>query len=115
MQPRLMAISTSFCTVLLIGVLPQLSHAQTIHTEVRVGKKLSCFSDHFHYGSSDNKPTKKIAETEAIASWEGFVAFEYGNDYADWRLSASKSLTCKKDGFQGWGCKAWSRPCRKLR
>ncbi len=103
------------CLILAAALLSPPASAQTMHAEAKVGKKLSCFAEHFHYGSSDNKLNKKIAAAEAIASWEGFVAFEYGNAYSDWRISASKQLTCKKDGFQGWGCKAWSRPCRRLR
>lgn len=87
---------------------------QTLHDEVRVGK-LSCFTDHYHFGSSKGQTSKKTAEGDAIASFEDFVDFEYGSAYASWKAAAGKSVDCSKDGSGLWGCTVSARPCRRVR
>ena len=78
----------------------------------RTGKV--CMTDHFHYGSSSGHRTKKIARTEAIASWAGFTAFEYGSAWASFRLARSKGERCAR-GENGWGCNVEAVPCRRVR
>jgi hypothetical protein len=90
------------------------SAQQMMHEEKRVGK-LSCMVDHYHFGSSKGKTSKKEAEQEAVASWADFVDFEYGSAYASWKASQGKSVECSKDGSGLWGCSISSRPCRRLR
>ena len=82
------------------------------HPERLAGKHIACFDGHFHYGASRELSTEKAAKAEAIASWEGFVDFEYGNAYSDWRIAATKSLTCTHEGSHLWGCNAYAEPCR---
>jgi hypothetical protein len=78
----------------------------------RKTKSRVCMTDHFHYGSSSGKRNKKIAEAEAIASWAGFTAFEYGNAWASFKLARSRNVSCAKDE-KGWGCNVEGVPCRR--
>ena len=75
-------------------------------------KGRSCMDDHFHYGSSSGKRSKKIARTHAIASWSEFTAFEYGNAWAIFRRARSRSVRCSENET-GWGCKVEAVPCRR--
>lgn len=62
-----------------IGLFVVTVHAALLMTgPAEAVKRKACMADHFHYGSSSGQPNKKAAEREAIASWEGFTAFEYG-------------------------------------
>ncbi|MEZ5776624.1 MAG: hypothetical protein R3D33_18500 [Hyphomicrobiaceae bacterium] len=83
-------------------------------SEVMVSKNVSCFADHYHYGSSSGMPSKKAATAEAIASWAGFVAWEYGDEYGNWRIAASKQVDCSGSG-SSWSCQVSARPCHKVR
>lgn len=70
-----------------------------------------CMTDHFHHGTSGGQPTRATAEREAIASWAGFTAWEYGNQWGSWRIAASKRVSCSQ--LTGtWGCQVEARPCR---
>ena len=70
-----------------------------------------CMSDHFHHGSSGGQPTRAAAERDAISSWAGFTAWEYGNQWGSWRIAASKRMSCSQ--LTGsWGCQVEARPCR---
>lgn len=70
-----------------------------------------CMSDHFHNGSSSGHSTRQAAEREAISSWAGFTAWEYGNQWGSWRIAASKKVNCSQ--LTGaWGCEVEARPCR---
>ncbi|MFT5507179.1 MAG: hypothetical protein ACI89J_000243 [Hyphomicrobiaceae bacterium] len=71
-----------------------------------------CMADHFHYGSSSGERNKKRARREAIASWAGFTAFEYGNAWARFRLARSKVVRCSRSD-SGWGCSIEAVPCRR--
>jgi hypothetical protein len=84
--------------------------AQLLHGMKREGKRL-CLDGHFHSGESSGMPSKKAAEIEAIRSWAGFTAFEYGTDWAQWTKAASKSMGCTQ-GSSGWGCVIEARPCK---
>ncbi len=73
-----------------------------------------CMTDHFHYGSSSGHRSKKIARAEAIASWAGFTAFEYGNAWASFRLARSKGERCAREEG-GWRCNVEAVPCRRVK
>ena len=47
----------------------------------RSERGITCMVDHFHSGNGEGR-TKKAALRSAIASWEGFTAWEYGADWA---------------------------------
>ena len=84
--------------------------AQMLHGLKREGKRL-CLDGHFHSGDSSGMPSRKAAEIEAIKSWAGFTAWEYGTDWAQWTRAANRSLDCSQ-GSSGWGCKIEARPCK---
>ena len=72
-----------------------------------------CKTDHFHYGSSRGHPSKKVARQEAIYSWAGFTAFEYGTAWSNFRLARSRGVRCERsDG--AWGCSIEAVPCRSV-
>ena len=82
-----------------------------IHAWVQVGKKI-CIKDHWHYGNSMGLGSKRAAEIAAIKSWEGFVAFEYGDDWANFAKASSKSMKCTAPYKGTWSCDLNARPCR---
>jgi hypothetical protein len=82
-----------------------------LHSKVRVGNKL-CFADHYHYGTSGGLASKKAAEAEAIRSWAGFVAWEYGDAWASIKLAVSKNMSCSNSAGS-WSCNLEARPCRR--
>lgn len=84
--------------------------AGAIHTLKREGKKL-CMDGHFHSGSSAGMTSKAAAMKDAVGSWSGFTAFEYGTDWANWNKAANKSASCTQTG-SGWGCDIQGRPCK---
>jgi hypothetical protein len=69
-------------------------------------------SDHFHYGSGKALPNRKAAEAEAIASWVGFTAWEYGDAWGNYRIAASRAMNCSQSGGS-WSCETEARPCRR--
>ena len=77
------------------------------------GKRL-CLTDHFHAGSSTGQSNKKTAMREAIASWQGFTAMEYGSDWAYFKLASSKSVKCSQ-ATSGWACDVEARACKRMR
>ncbi len=84
--------------------------AAGIHTWVKVGGK-TCFDGHFHYGgSSGSFRSKELALKDAIGSWQGFTAFEYGTDWANFSISHKKQVSCS-DGSSGWSCNVEAIPC----
>ena len=80
----------------------------------RKAKGRVCTTDHFHYGSSSGQRSKKVAMAEAIASWAGFTAFEYGDAWANFKLARSRKVRCSED-VRGWGCNVEGVPCRRVR
>jgi hypothetical protein len=73
----------------------------------------TCFTDHYHYGSSQGLSSKKAAFRAGIKSWADFTDFEYGSDWAHWSRAASKSVKCSEAGPHGsWSCDISARPCR---
>lgn len=84
--------------------------AAALHTLKREGRKL-CMDGHFHSGSSAGMPSKAAAMKDAVGSWAGFTAFEYGTDWANWNKAANKSASCTQ-AASGWGCDIQARPCK---
>ena len=82
-----------------------------LHEKVRVGGKV-CFADHFHFGTSNGQRSRKLAEIEAIRSWEGFTAWEYGDAWGRFANAVSKGVKCSQSGGS-WGCDIEARPCRR--
>jgi hypothetical protein len=68
-------------------------------------------ADHFHYGSSTGRRSKKAATAAAINSWSEFTAFEYGSAWGSFKRARSKSIRCSKSP-EGWGCNVEAVPCR---
>ena len=104
-----------FRRIMFAGLLTGLSGivlATTIATPADAARRKLCMTDHFHYGSSSGHRDKKIARAEAISSWAGFTAFEYGDAWANFRLARSKGVTCRKEE-SGWGCNVEGVPCRR--
>lgn len=92
------------------GAMPAVSGLAAMHDLRREGGRL-CFSDHFHYGSSNGQRNVKAAQAAAIRSWADFVIFEYDPSWANFGKSASKDMKCAP-GSGGWSCDVSSRPCR---
>lgn len=69
-----------------------------------------CMTDHYHYGSGTGR-TKSAAMRDAIASWAGFTALEYGSDWARWGRAAGKGASCSRDST-GFSCSISARPCK---
>ena len=70
----------------------------------------TCFTDHYHYGSSSGMRTREAAIAEAARSWSSFTALEYGSDWASFGRAAGKKVSCSPTG--GWSCSIEARPCR---
>ena len=81
-----------------------------LHEQKREGDRI-CMSEHFHHGSSAGQSSQKEAEAEAVRSWAGFVAFEYGAAWGDYGIAASKTMECSASGT-GWACDVDARPCK---
>jgi hypothetical protein len=82
----------------------------SLHAQVRVGNKM-CMVDHFHNGASSGATSRKQAEVQAIASWVGFTAWEYGGNWGSWRLAETKRVNCDHAGGR-WSCSLEARPCK---
>lgn len=82
---------------------------QLLHSMKRYGKKV-CFEGHYHTGNGTG-PTKKAAEVDAVKSWAGFTALEYGTDWAQWTKAHNKTLACSQSG-SSFSCQADAVPCK---
>lgn len=82
-----------------------------LHSKVVLRGKV-CFSDHFHHGKSVVAASKNAAVKSAIEDWAGFVAWEYGKEWADIRLAEARGKSCSENGGQ-WSCTLNARPCRR--
>jgi hypothetical protein len=80
-----------------------------LHALRREGGR-TCFFDHYHYGDSSGKKTERAAKAGAVESWAGFVALEYGSDWANFSRAHSKSTKCEHSPA-GWECLIEARPC----
>jgi len=71
----------------------------------------SCWVDHYHYGGGSGK-TRRQARREAIAAWQGFVAWEYGADWGHFSRAKNRRVTCS--GSRGnYNCEATAIPCHR--
>lgn len=77
----------------------------------RKEKGRTCFTEHTHYSSSSGAKSKKLAEIEAIKSWAGFTAWEYGTDWANFNKATARIMKCEQSAG-GWGCSLEARPCK---
>jgi hypothetical protein len=82
----------------------------SIHTWKKVGKK-TCMLDHTHTGQASGA-NRKAAEAAAIQNWASFTDLEYGSDWASFKLSERRTMTCSRDGAQSFTCLTESLPCR---
>jgi len=73
-----------------------------------------CMDGHWHFGSGNSAKSKRAALKAAVASWAGFVAFEYGTAYASFRRGADKGRKCLKENGT-WFCSVQARPCRLVK
>ena len=80
-----------------------------IHSKMRVGNK-TCFDGHSHSGSGTGA-TRKIAEMQAISSWYGYTAGEYGSDWANINKSIKRSMKCSGGG-NNYNCDVEATPCK---
>jgi hypothetical protein len=85
--------------------------ATSLHAVRRERGKL-CLTDHWHYGSSGTQRSKKLAQREAIRSWQNFTALEYGSDWARYYRSSSRKMSCSRSSG-GYNCDVEARPCRR--
>jgi len=69
-----------------------------------------CFTAHTHVGTGAPKRSKRLALTSAVESWSSFTDFEYGSDWAGWRIAAGKKVMCEPGGG-AWSCEVHARPC----
>jgi hypothetical protein len=81
----------------------------SIHSQMRVGKK-TCFVSHSHSGSGSGA-TRKIAEMQAISSWYGYTAGEYGSDWANINKAVKRTMSCSGGG-SSYTCNVEATPCR---
>ena len=81
----------------------------SIHTMRRVGSK-TCFADHPH-GGSGSGASRKLAEMQAIKSWYGYTAGEYGSDWASLGKAVGRSMNCTGSGAS-WSCDLTATPCK---
>ena len=115
MSSRLLALWALLASVVAVGsALPAMADSTGFASahDWRKERGKTCLSDHWHYGTSNTMRTKRLAQRDAIASWQGFTDFEYGSDWARWSRAASKKMGCKKVS-SGWECSVEARPCRR--
>lgn len=101
-----------FAALTLAAAVPALADNtgfDSIHGKIRVGGK-SCFDGHSHSGNGFGS-SRKAAEVEAIKSWAGFTAGEYGSDWANINKAIQKSMRCSQSSA-GWSCDLDATPCR---
>lgn len=84
-----------------------------IHEWHTVGRK-TCIKDHWHYGNSSARATKKEAEAEAIKGWEDFTGWDYGTDWMSYKLAENRASKCERAGTTAtvWSCQVEGRACK---
>ena len=119
-----MILKSSFAAILAVCTLATSAHSASAHKagsavtglaamhDMRREKGRLCMTDHFHHGSSAGQPSKAAAMKDAVASWSGFTALEYGNEWASFNKAGSKKATCAQSTSGSWGCEIEARPCR---
>ena len=81
----------------------------SMHNHGRYRGRL-CFTDHSHVGNGGTERTKRHAIRSAARDWAGFTAWEYGTDWARWRIARAKKVDCTKSDA-GWSCSVEAYPC----
>lgn len=71
-----------------------------------------CFAGHVHFGSSSGQPTQAKARSEALISWFELVNLEYGDQWSNYAIAASKKVACSQSGTS-WGCEVHAIPCSR--
>ena len=82
-----------------------------LHELRREGGRV-CMAEHSHVGTSGEQPSRKAAEVVAQREWAGFTAWEYGDQWGNPALAASKVMTCSGGGAS-YSCDFEARPCRR--
>jgi hypothetical protein len=80
-----------------------------IHSKIRVGGKM-CFDGHSHGGSGQGA-TRKIAEMQALKSWYGYTAGEYGSDWSNINKAIKRSMKCSGGG-SSYSCDVEATACK---
>jgi hypothetical protein len=70
-----------------------------------------CFTGHTHVGTGLRETSKKRAIASAAGDWSSFTAFEYGSDWAGWRIATAKQVECGVSASKWWTCEVQARPC----
>lgn len=80
--------------------------------DMRIERGRLCFSDHWHYGESKGKSSKRSAMRSAIASWQDFTDLEYGPRWSNYRHALGRKVKCEISSGS-WGCAIEARPCTR--
>jgi len=84
--------------------------ATSLHATVRIGRHL-CMAEHTHFGTGSPQKNKKLATISAIRDWGGFTAWEYGTDWANWKIAQGRTVSCAASA-SGLQCTVSARACR---
>lgn len=82
----------------------------SMHAWRREGGRI-CMSDHWHFGSSGARRSRREAQWAAVRSWQEFTDLEYGSNWARYRRAAGRRMSCSRSSA-GWSCDVEARPCR---
>lgn len=105
-------VGVGLCVLPIPGAVGDDTGIASMHDWQKVGRK-TCLKEHFHSGHGEGR-TKAKAKRAAIVDWENFTAFEYGSDWARYRLAASRGVQYQKGG-EGWTASVEGRPCKRRR
>ena len=101
-----------FAALTLASAMPALADNtgfDSIHAKIRVKGRM-CFDGHSHSGNGSGS-SRKAAEAQAVDSWAGFTAGEYGSDWAHIGKAIGRSMRCSQSSG-GWSCDLEATPCR---
>jgi hypothetical protein len=91
------------------------SGLSNMHAQVKVGRKI-CMKTHEHFGESGGGfPTKAMAQAAAARPWVSWTGFEYGREWANFRIAMGKRWNCRSGMTArgvSWSCSVYARPCR---
>jgi len=72
-----------------------------------------CMTGHLHNGQSGAWRTEAEARQAAIRSWQGFIRFEHGRAWADYRIALQKTVKCTKTSDGQSSCTVKANACRR--
>ncbi|MFM2421947.1 MAG: hypothetical protein RL291_477 [Pseudomonadota bacterium] len=87
----------------------QESGLSSMHAQAPVGNRI-CMTDHTHDGKGSGS-TEAEARAAAARAWSSFTAWEYGDAWGSYALSANKRERCEPE-FGLIACYFVSNPCR---